>query len=94
MSTRKKTETKAAAKPAEKPVAKKTAAAKAPAAKKTPAAKKSPAKKETAAAGMSPGEHYQRVQYEAYLLAEKNGFAGDACEYWVQAEKIVSARFA
>jgi hypothetical protein len=43
---------------------------------------------------LSAEERYQRIQFEAYLLAEKNAFAGDATEYWSKAEKIVDTQFA
>jgi len=99
----KKTTAKAAAKkaPAKKkaavkkaPATKKAATKKAPARKKA-ATKKTPVKKAaTKATGLSPEERYQRVQLEAYFLAEKNGFAGDASSYWIEAEQIVDNRFA
>jgi hypothetical protein len=80
------------------PAQKKTTAKKAPAkkapAKKKAAAKKAPAKKAAVNAGLSPEERYQRVQFEAYLMAEKNSFAGDPSSYWIEAEKIVDSRFA
>lgn len=81
---------------AKKAPAKKTAVKKAPAAKKTTARKKTPAKKAPAkkVATLSAEERYQRIQFEAYLLAEKNGFAGDAGSYWAEAEKIVDTQFA
>jgi hypothetical protein len=99
MSAKKKTTAKKA--PAKKaPAKKKAAAKKAPAkkaaTKKKAAAKKTPAKKKAAPKAMtlSPEERYQRVEFEAYLLAEKNGFAGDPSSYWIEAEKIVDGRFA
>jgi hypothetical protein len=94
MSAKKKTTTK------KTPAKKKAAAKKAPAKKKA-AAKKAPAKKAATkkkatpkAMALSPEERYQRVEFEAYLMAEKNGFAGDPSSYWIEAEKIVDGRFA
>lgn len=36
-------------------------------------------------------ELYNRIQYHAYLLAEKDGFRADPVHYWVQAERAVKA---
>lgn len=104
MSAKKKTSSKKAA--AKKAPAKKTSAKKAPA-KKTTATKKAPAKKaatkkapakkkaaKKTASPLRPEERYHRVQFEAYLMAEKNRFAGDPSSYWIEAEKIVDQRFA
>jgi hypothetical protein len=81
-----------------KPEVKKAPAAKKAVAKKTPAkkaaVKKTPTKKAASKSKLSAEERYQRIQFEAYLMAEKNAFAGDASEYWSKAEKIVDARFA
>ena len=83
----KKAVTKAA--PAKKTAAKKAPAKKAPA--KKAAAKKAPAKKAAAKKStLTPEERYQRVQTEAYYIAEQNGFAGDDLIYWLQAEKKVA----
>jgi len=94
MSAKKKTTAKKA------PAKKKAAAKKAPAKKKA-AAKKAPAKKAATkkkatpkAMALSPEERYQRVEFEAYLMAEKNGFAADPSSYWIEAEKIVDSQFA
>ncbi|MEX2607843.1 MAG: DUF2934 domain-containing protein [Kiritimatiellia bacterium] len=76
----------------------KAPAANPPEAKKAPAAKtagkKTPAAKTASKSNLSAEERYQRIQFEAYLMAEKNGFAGDATEYWSKAEKIVENQFA
>jgi hypothetical protein len=84
------------------PAAKKTAAKKAepvkaaPAPAKKTAAKKAPAKKSTAKkapvqkALLTPEERYQRVQTEAYYIAEQHGFGGDDLRYWLLAEQKLS----
>lgn len=77
---------KAAAKPADK--IKKTAAAKPKAStttKKTSTAK-------TAKAG-APEQRYRMIEVAAYYIAEKNGFAGNAADYWVQAEIEINAKY-
>ena len=91
--------------PAKKAPAKKAEPVKAPAAaapakkaaapKATPA-KKTPAKKTAAKAKvvLSPEERYQKVQTEAYYIAEKHGFSGDDLIYWLEAEKKVAAELA
>ena len=95
MSAKKKTTSKKT--PAKKaavkkaPAKKKAVAKKVPAKKKATARKKAPVKKKTA---LSAEERYQRIQFEAYLMAEKNGFTGDASGYWSEAEKIVDSQFA
>lgn len=33
--------------------------------------------------------HFSRIQKEAYLLAEKDGFKGDPTKYWLAAEANV-----
>ena len=43
---------------------------------------------------LSPEERYQRVQTEAYFIAEKNGFRGDSHAYWVAAEAKVASELA
>ncbi|MGA0334121.1 MAG: DUF2934 domain-containing protein [Kiritimatiellia bacterium] len=94
--TTEKTETVKA--PAKKAAAKKAPAKKAPA--KKAAVKKAPAKKTATkkaapkTTSLSAEERYQRVQFEAYLMAEKNGFKGDSSAYWIEAEKIVDKQFA
>jgi hypothetical protein len=88
-----------AAKPAAKKVAapkaaaKKTPAAAKPAAKTVakPAAKAAAPKKVAAKYVPSPEQRYRMVQDAAYFLAEKNGFAGGALDYWVAAEAQIEA---
>lgn len=75
---------KAAPAPA-KPAPVKTAPAKKAATKKAPA-KKAPAKKGL----LTPEERYQRVQTEAYYIAELHGFGGDDLRYWLLAEQKLS----
>ena len=76
---------KVAAKPADK--VKKTAAK--PKAstitKKTSTAK-------TAKAG-APEQRYRMIEVAAYYIAEKHGFAGNAADYWVQAEIEINAKY-
>ncbi len=77
---------KAADKPADK--VKKTAANKpkaSTATKKTSTAK-------TAKAG-APEQRYRMIEVAAYYIAEKNGFAGNAADYWVQAEIEINAKY-
>ncbi len=66
--------------------------AKAPAAKAAP--RKATAGKKTAAANAkntpSPEQRYRMIQEAAYFLAERNGFAGNAEGYWVEAEIQIS----
>lgn len=94
MSAKKKSTSKKKTSPKKAP-AKKAPAKKAPAKKKAAAKKKvSPRKAPAASRALSPEERYQRIQFEAYLLAEKNGFAGDATSYWNEAERIVDQQFA
>jgi len=95
---------KAAKKPAAKKTVSKKTAAKKPAAKK--AASKKPAAKKTASAKktkkraaprkrkISAEEHYQMVQTAAYFRAQRDGFSGDARQYWIEAEKEVDAMLA
>jgi hypothetical protein len=40
---------------------------------------------------ISGEELYNRIQFNAYLLAEKDGFKADPVHYWVQAERAVKA---
>ena len=37
-------------------------------------------------------ERQKMIEVAAYVLAEKNGFQGDAQKYWLQAEKDVDAK--
>ncbi|MCX7010268.1 MAG: DUF2934 domain-containing protein [Kiritimatiellaeota bacterium] len=41
---------------------------------------------------MSAAERAKMIEIAAYVLAEKNGFQGDAQKYWLQAEKDVDAK--
>jgi hypothetical protein len=91
-----KTET---AKPAAKKAAPKAAAAPKvakPTAAKAPAAKKSTPKASAAqpVATLSPEQRYQRIQTEAYFIAERAGFMGDSSLHWIEAEKKVNAELA
>ena len=63
--------------PATKPTIAATPVAKAPA----PSAK-----------GASAIERAKLIEIAAYLIAEKNGFKGDAQAFWLQAEKEVNAK--
>lgn len=76
---------KAAAKPADK--AKKTATAKPKASTST--------KKTSTAKPAKPGapERYRMIEVAAYYIAEKNGFAGNTADYWVQAEIEINAKY-
>jgi hypothetical protein len=76
---------KAAAKPADK--VKKTAAAK----PKTSTATKKNSVPKTAKPGAP--ERYRMIEVAAYYIAEKNGFAGNATDYWVQAEIEINAKY-
>jgi hypothetical protein len=77
---------KAADKPADK--VKKTAAAK----PKASTATKKTSKAKTAKAG-APEQRYRMIEVAAYYIAEKNGFAGNAADYWVQAEIEINAKY-
>jgi hypothetical protein len=74
---------------AKKPAVKKAAPAKAaPAPAKKAPAKKTAAKKARVKKGLlTPEERYQRVQTEAYYIAEQHGFGGDDLRYWLLAEQ-------
>ena len=93
-----KTET---AKPAAKKTTTKKAAAPKAAAPKT-AVVKAPAKKAAAPKAsvtqpvvtLSPEQRYQRIQTEAYFIAERAGFKGDSSLHWIAAEKKVNAELA
>ncbi len=41
---------------------------------------------------VSTSERAKMIEVAAYLLAEKNGFRGDAKAYWLQAERDVDAK--
>ena len=76
---------KAAAKPVDK--VKKVAAVKPKASTST--------KKTTSAKTPKAGapERYRMIEVAAYYIAEKNGFAGNASDYWVQAEMEINAKY-
>ena len=40
-------------------------------------------------AGISGEELYKRIQFDAYLLGERDGFKADPVHYWIQAERAV-----
>jgi len=81
---------KATAKPAAAPKVEKTAPAKAPAKKKS-----APKASVTQPVGtLSPEQRYQRIQTEAYFIAERAGFKGDSSLHWIEAEKKVNAELA
>lgn len=64
-----------------------------PAPAATPAAP-APIAVEPAAAqkpAVSNEELYNRIQFNAYLLAEKDGFKADPVHYWIQAERAAKA---
>lgn len=43
------------------------------------------------APAVSNEELYKRIQFNAYLLAEKDGFKADPVHYWIQAERAAKA---
>ncbi len=65
-----------------------------PLAKAAAPAKKTttPAKKPTSKAP-TPEQRYRMIQEAAYYLAEKNGFAGGAMDYWIAAEAEIEVMF-
>jgi hypothetical protein len=77
-------------KTAEKTVAKPATAKKTAEAKPKAAPKKANKPKSTAA---SPAERYRMVEVAAYYIAEKNQFAGNATDYWIQAEIEINAKY-
>jgi hypothetical protein len=50
-----------------------------------------PVQVETPKQRVSGEELYNRIQFHAYLLAEKDGFRADPVHYWVQAEREAKA---
>lgn len=40
---------------------------------------------------LAPEERYRRIQEQAYLRAEKDGFRKDPVEYWLEAEAEAGA---
>lgn len=87
-------------KPAPKTVEKKAVTPKAVAPKKVTAAKKAMPKKASdkkltkKTSNMSGFERYKMIEVAAYYIAEKNGFAGHAADYWVAAEKEIDKKSA
>jgi len=83
--------------PAKKAPAAKKPAARKPAAKKAAAPAKRAARKPAAKAlasakrPISAEEHYHMVQTAAYFRAQRDGFAGDAMSYWIEAEREIDA---
>ena len=43
---------------------------------------------------VTPAERWKMIEFEAYLLAEKNNFKGHSADYWTQAERFVNGEFA
>ena len=56
-----------------------------------PVVKPAPAPVVTAKS-VAAAERAKMIEIAAYVLAEKNGFRGDAQKYWLQAEKDVDAK--
>ena len=69
-------------------------AAKAPAPATKPTIAATPVIKAPApgAKSVSAIERAKMIEIAAYLIAEKNGFKGDAQAFWLQAEKEVNAK--
>lgn len=77
-----------------KVVAPKKVAPKKAAPKKTES-KKAPAKKASKkSSDISGFERYKMIEVAAYYMAEKNGFAGHAADYWIAAEKEIDKKLA
>lgn len=91
--TKKKVAKKAAVK---KATTKKAVAKKAPA--KKAATKKAPAMRAATTAAtsrtVSPAQRHQLIAEAAYLRSEAQGFMGDPCQDWIDAEAEVEARLA
>lgn len=80
---------------AKKAVSTKTAAPKKAATKKTETKKAAPKKTSVKKKGeMSSFERYKMIEVAAYYMAEKNGFAGHAVDYWIAAEKDIDKKLA
>jgi serine phosphatase RsbU (regulator of sigma subunit) len=47
-----------------------------------------------AAPPATPAERWKMIEFEAYLLAEKNNFKGDSADYWTQGEALVNSKLA
>lgn len=57
--------------------------------------KKAPAKKTAKkSSDISGFERYKMIEVAAYYMAEKNGFAGHAADYWIAAEKEIDKKLA
>ncbi len=56
--------------------------------KAAPRAKPAPAR----GAAPTPEQRYRMIQDAAYFIAEKNGFASGAMDYWIAAEAEIDAR--
>lgn len=82
--TKKTTETKAVPKKA-------ASSTKTDAPNKTAASKKSA--QSVSVNEISLGERYRMIEVAAYYIAEKNNFSGNAAEYWVLAEREISAKY-
>jgi len=80
-------------KSAPKTVAKKNLSTKVVAPKKA-APKKAAVKKASTkkTADMSGFERYKMIELAAYYMAEKNGFAGNAADYWIAAEVVINKK--
>ena len=63
------------------------------AAKKSAPARPGAARR-TVASAPTPDERYRMTQEAAYFIAERNGFAGGAMDYWIEAEAQISALLA
>jgi hypothetical protein len=59
--------------------------------KKASSKKAKPKAKAAKPKPLSPEARYRVVEFEAYLLAEADGFQGDPGSYWLQAEDKVAA---
>jgi hypothetical protein len=93
--TKKKSTPKAKGAAATKATATKATATKATKKAATTAAKKTAApasrKRKTT---ITPEQRFVLIQEAAYYIAEKDGFGGDPCLYWLQAEQKVAADLA
>ncbi len=67
-----------------------TPAKKASTAKKVAAPRKSSASKKKTA---SPEERYRMTEVAAYYIAERNSFAGNPSDYWIEAEIQIKSLF-
>ncbi|MBM4142374.1 MAG: DUF2934 domain-containing protein [Lentisphaerae bacterium] len=53
--------------------------------------KKRAAARRNAVRKLAPEERYRKIQEEAYLRAERDGFQKDPVEYWLAAESVFKA---